>query len=109
MSLRLAVLPVAATPLDLPPLSVAPFVVLLLSIALLPLVAGHFWHSNRNKAFVASAFALSTAAWLVWYQYATGQPTIAALGYEMGKYVSFILLLGSLYTVSGGVVLTGSI
>ncbi|HKB41602.1 MAG TPA: sodium:proton antiporter [Gemmataceae bacterium] len=109
MSLCLAVLPLAAAPLDLPLLSVAPFVVLLLSIAVLPLVAGHFWHSNRNKVLVAAAFAVPTAAWLVWYQLATGEPTIAALGHEMVNYVSFILLLGSLYTVSGGVLLAGDI
>ena len=30
--------------------SVAPFALMLLSIALLPLVAGHLWEHNRNKA-----------------------------------------------------------
>ncbi|MBI1917509.1 MAG: sodium:proton antiporter [Planctomycetes bacterium] len=99
----------AKGPLDLPVLSVAPFVLLLLTIAVLPLAAGHFWHKNRNKAIVAAIFAVPTAAWLAWYQAATGQPTIAALGHEMGKYVSFILLLGSLYTVSGGILLAGDL
>src|SRR5262249_39020292 len=82
---------------------------LLLAIAGLPLAAGPFWHSNRNKALVAAAFAVPTAAWLAWYQAVTGQPALAALGDEMAKYVSFILLLGSLYTVSGGIVLTGDL
>src|SRR5262245_31467944 len=95
--------------LDLPIWSVAPFVLLLFAIALLPLVAGHWWHSNRNKALVAALFALPTAAYLVYVEKSTGQPALRALGHELGQYVSFIILLGSLYTVSGGIVLRGDI
>ena len=36
--------------------SVAPFGLLLLCIAVLPLVAGHFWDSNRNKALLCVGF-----------------------------------------------------
>jgi hypothetical protein len=48
-------------PLDLPVWSVAPFALLLLAIAVLPLAAGHWWHRNRNKALVAALFALPAA------------------------------------------------
>jgi Na+/H+ antiporter NhaD/arsenite permease-like protein len=94
-------------PLDLPAWSVAPFVLLLLAIALLPLAAGHWWHHNRNKAIVAALCGIPAAAYLVYVQLATGQPALAALAYELVQYVSFIILLGSLYTVSGGIVLAG--
>ena len=90
---------------ELPTWSVAPFVLLLLCIALLPLAAGHWWHRNRNRALVAAGFALPVGAYLVYLQLAEGQPTIPLLAHELMNYVSFILLLGSLYTVSGGIVL----
>ena len=99
----------AHVPTDLPAWSVAPFVGLLLAIAVLPLVAGHWWHSNRNKALVAAGFGVPAAGYLVAVQLATGQGTLAALGHELANYVSFLILLGSLYIVSGGILLSGDI
>ena len=89
-------------PLQLPFWSVIPFIVLLLAIALLPLVAGHFWESNRNKAIVAAIISVPVALYLigVW-----GEAGMAALLHEMSGYGSFIILLASLYTVSGGIAL----
>ena len=40
---------------QLPLWSVVPFGLMLLCIAVLPLVAGHFWESNRNKALLSMA------------------------------------------------------
>ncbi len=94
---------------DLPVWSAGPFVLLLLSIAILPLIAPHWWHRNRNRAIVSAAFALPVAAYLAYAQWATGQDTLAPLGHELKNYVFFIVLLGSLYTVSGGIVITGDI
>ena len=93
--------------LDLPVWSIAPFVLLLLAIALLPLVASHWWHSNVHRALVAAGFALPVAAYLVYVQIATGQDTFHPLLHEMQNYFSFIVLLGSLYVVSGGIVVGG--
>ena len=45
--------------------SLAPFALLLGAIAILPLVANHFWESNRNKAIVAIARKLLVAIWHV--------------------------------------------
>src|SRR4051812_39565446 len=61
-----------AAHLDLPLWSVAPFGMLLLTIAILPLVASHWWHSNVNRALVAAGFALPVAAYLIYVQFATG-------------------------------------
>ena len=91
--------------LDVPVWSAAPFVLLLLAIALLPLTAGHFWHSNRNKALVMVLFAAPVAVYLVH----SGPDHTHALLHAVGEYASFIILLGSLYTVSGGIVLRGDI
>src|SRR5262245_23874597 len=90
--------------LDLPVWSVAPFVALLLCIAVLPLAAGHWWHSNRNKGLVAALVAVPTALYLLVVHLTTEQQALPVLGHELLKYVEFIVLLGSLYVVAGGVV-----
>ncbi len=95
--------------MDLPVWSVVPFVALLLAIAVLPLAAEQWWHRNRNKAIVALGLGLPTALYLVYVQAATGQPAVAHLAHELAGYVSFILLLGALYIIAGGIVLMGDI
>jgi Na+/H+ antiporter NhaD/arsenite permease-like protein len=89
--------------MDVPLLSIVPFCVLLLAIAVLPLVAPHFWHSNLNRALVALALALPIAGFLV----GRGQPGLSALAHALVEYGEFILLLGSLYVVAGGIVVEG--
>ncbi|HYD99836.1 MAG TPA: sodium:proton antiporter [Alphaproteobacteria bacterium] len=83
-----------------------PFVGILLSIALMPLLTPHFWHHHYGKvsAFWALAFMLPFAQ-------AFG-PALA--GYELLhtlllEYLPFIILLFALFTVAGGVRVTGSI
>jgi Na+/H+ antiporter NhaD/arsenite permease-like protein len=87
---------------SVPVLWAAPFALLLLSIAVLPLMAAHWWERNRNKAIVAAAAALPVVAWAL-----TNRP--AALGHAAHEYVAFVLLLGSLYVVSGGLFLGGDL
>ncbi len=86
---------------DLHPLSVVPFVGLLLSIAIFPLVVPHFWHSNLNRGIVAGAFAIP----VVFYLLSFGEAGTHALEESLHEYFAFIVLLGSLYTVSGGILL----
>ena len=50
---------------ELSPWSVVPFALLLLAIAVLPLVAGHFWERNRNKAIVAAIASAPVIAYLL--------------------------------------------
>ena len=91
---------------SLPLVSVAPFAGLLLAIALLPLFAGHFWESNARKAVVAAAFALPVAAWLLLAHGAQGGHALVEKGEE---FAAFIVLLGSLYVISGGIHVGGSL
>jgi Na+/H+ antiporter NhaD/arsenite permease-like protein len=86
---------------DVPAWSVAPFAVLLLCIAVLPLAAEHFWHKNRNRALVAGLCALPAVIFLARY----GAPGWLALGEALCEYFAFIVLLGALFTVAGGIVL----
>jgi Na+/H+ antiporter NhaD/arsenite permease-like protein len=97
----------------LPWWSVLPFAGLLLSIALLPMVAEHWWHHNRNQLLVAAGWASPVFAYLV-YLALTDDGTLghdAAHGLEhaIAEYVSFIALLGSLYVISGGILLRGDL
>ena len=91
---------------ELPVWTVLPFAGLLLSIALLPLAAPHVWESNRNKGFVALSFSLPVVAYLggVW-----GDAGWHHLVEKAREYVSFILLLGSLFVITGGIHVRGSL
>lgn len=81
---------------------VLPFAGLLLAIALLPLAVPHFWEKNRHKALIAAAFAAPIAALLL-----VEQP--AALLHTGVEYAAFIILLGALFVISGGICLHGDI
>jgi Na+/H+ antiporter NhaD/arsenite permease-like protein len=96
-------------PLQLPFWSVGPFVLLLVCIAVMPLAAGHFWHNDRNKGIVVFVLAVPVVLYLAYLRVTTGQHTLTPLIHELAKYASFIILLGSLYTVTGGIVISGNV
>jgi len=85
---------------------VAPFACMLLSIAVMPLAVPHFWHHHYGKVA-----AFWSVAFLV--------PFALFHGYELAiysvvhtialEYVSFLILLFSLFTIAGGVCLRGSL
>jgi Na+/H+ antiporter NhaD/arsenite permease-like protein len=95
--------------MDLPIWSAIPFVLLLLCIAVMPLAAERFWHNDRNKGIIVAVLAAPVIAYLAYLQLATGHPALTPLFHEIGKYISFILLLGSLYVVAGGIVVRGHV
>ncbi|MEO8070259.1 MAG: sodium:proton antiporter [Acidobacteriota bacterium] len=81
---------------------IVPFAALLLGIAVLPLVVPHFWEPNRNKLIVSGVLGLP-----VLVLYARFAPHVIA---DTGAdYVSFMVLLGSLFVISGGVFLDGDL
>ena len=85
---------------------VVPFACMLLSIAVMPLAVPHFWHHHYGKvaAFWSVAFLVPFALFhgfeLALYSVVH---TIAL------EYVSFLILLFSLFTIAGGVCLRGSL
>src|SRR5262245_31092443 len=93
----------------LPAWSAAPFVLLLLCIAVLPLAAHHWWENNRNRIIVSFGFAVVAGAYLLLMGPVTGGESIRRLNHELAEYASFIILLASLYTVAGGIALTGDL
>lgn len=85
-------------------LAVLPFVLMLGSIAVFPLFAAHFWEHNRNKLLVAVGLSVPPAAYL----FATGLG--AHLWHTMVfDYVPFVILLGALFVITGGIAVTGDI
>jgi len=90
----------------LPVLAIAPFALLLLSIAVFPLAAPHWWEHNRNKGIVAASLAGPLTVYLVM---AFGQVGVHAILHELQEYVSFISLLAALFVISGGIYVRGSL
>ena len=83
---------------------IIPFIGILLSIAIFPLINEHFWHNHFGKI---SAF------WAIIFSF----PFIFKAGFSASfyyfshaiflEYIPFIVLLFALFTISGGIVLRG--
>ena len=84
---------------------ILPFALLLGSIAVCPLINMHFWEHHYPK--FAIVLGLVTAVYYL-FIFPEVQDSRAAWFHEMKEYVSFIALLGSLYIVSGGIMINVS-
>ncbi|QIG47036.1 sodium:proton antiporter [Nordella sp. HKS 07] len=83
-----------------------PFLGILLSIALLPLLAHDFWEHHQGK-IAAFWAALVLLPLFTLFDSATAT---AAIGHAIVlEYIPFILLLLALFTVAGGIVLRGNL
>jgi Na+/H+ antiporter NhaD/arsenite permease-like protein len=82
--------------------SVAPFVLLLACIAILPLVAARFWEHHGNKALVSLLLSVPVAVWLLRHE-------PQALLHTLHEYASFLILLASLFVVAGGIHVGGDL
>ncbi len=109
---------------SLPPIwACAPFVAILLCIALLPLISSteHWWESNKNRLGVSLVLAALTLLYYalvqpMTYNHATMQTysgvksVIHILEHAvLIEYIPFIVLLFSLYVISGGISLKGDL
>lgn len=83
-----------------------PFVGILLSIAVFPLAAPHFWHHHFGKvaAVWGLAFALPFSI-----AHGFGLTGGQILHTALLEYVPFVILLWSLFTISGGILVTGNL
>ncbi|MFN0196908.1 MAG: sodium:proton antiporter [Planctomycetaceae bacterium] len=90
----------------LPTWTVMPFVALLLCIAILPLAAGHWWEHNRNKGIVVAIFSIPVVLYFI---STFGTDGVHELEHKLKEYISFIALLGSLFVISGGIYVRGSL
>jgi Na+/H+ antiporter NhaD/arsenite permease-like protein len=85
----------------LPWWTVLPFVGMLATIALGPQLMPHFWERPRNQLLVALAWSTPAVACMLWL--AHGEAALHALTHAGLEYLSFIVLLGSLFVISGGI------
>jgi len=83
-----------------------PFAALLLSIAVFPLVAGHWWEHNKNKGIISAACAIPIA---IYFVSAFGQTGVHNLIEKGEEYLSFMVLLTSLFVITGGIYIRGSL
>src|SRR5437763_6532232 len=99
----------AATALDGATMSwvwALPFLAILLSIAIGPLLFQRIWHRHYGKIVALwSASALIPIAVFA----GAGAALDAFVHAMLGDYLSFIVLLFALYTVAGGILVTGDL
>jgi len=90
----------------LSPLWGVPFAGLLLSIAIMPLLAPKLWHHHYGK--VAAAWAL---AFLVPFglNFGAAEAVHEIVHVLLGEYLPFILLLAALFAVAGGIYIRGNL
>lgn len=89
---------------SLPLWSALPFAGILLSIAVFPLVAPHFWHRHYPKVSVFWAIVLAVP-----FVFAYGSYALHAIAHiYLIDYIPFLILLFGLFTVSGGIVVRGA-
>ena len=103
--------------------AVIPFVCLLLSIAILPLfrTTEHWWEDNRNRLLLSLSLSVCVLVyyWLVHPGVIDHDSGKLISGFEavhkvlnhalLQEYIPFIVLLFSLYTISGGIQLKGDL
>ncbi len=90
--------------ISIPLISLLPFILMLASIAVFPLFWNHFWEKNKNKLIIAIILSVPIIIYML----------ASSLGHELFEtmvfdYIPFIILLGSLFTITGGIYLTGDI
>ncbi|MDY0076206.1 MAG: sodium:proton antiporter [Bacteroidales bacterium] len=81
-----------------------PFAIILLFIAIGPLFFHHWWENNRNKLIVSLVLGIPASVWMIYNGY-----THELIHQMLSDYVPFIVLLGSLFVITGGIQLKGDI
>ena len=90
---------------DLSLVYIIPFVGILLSIAVLPLIANHFWEENYGKISLFWALAFYVPFLFTGFDFAIHE-LVKVIATE---YIPFIIILFSLYTISGGILIKGEL
>lgn len=81
-----------------------PFVLMLAMIAVGPLMFHHWWENNKNKLIVSLVLGVPIAIYLI-----INGMTHNLVHQVMFDYIPFIILLGALFTITGGIHLRGDI
>jgi Na+/H+ antiporter NhaD/arsenite permease-like protein len=79
---------------------------MLLTIAIAPLVAEHFWENNRNKLIFTAIISVITVVILSLPAFGLGGAIVHNILYD---YIPFVMLLLALFVVTGGIRISGDI
>lgn len=89
---------------SIPLWALIPFVIMLAMIAVGPLMFHHWWENNRNKLIVSIALGIPVSIYLI-----INGMTDNLMHQILFDYVPFIVLLGALFAITGGIHLRGDI
>ncbi|MDD3629754.1 MAG: sodium:proton antiporter [Bacteroidales bacterium] len=89
---------------DIPLWAIIPFVLMLLAIAICPLALPAWWEKNKNKLLISLLLGVPTAIWMIAQGFSSNLADSLIF-----DYIPFIILLGSLFTITGGIHLRGDI
>src|SRR5437588_1264091 len=89
----------------LPAWSALPFAGILLSIALFPLAAPRVWHRHYPKVALGWAAILAVPFVAAYRADAVGE----ILHTAVAEYLPFVILLGALFTIGGGIYIRGTL
>lgn len=81
-----------------------PFVIMLLAIAVGPLIADRWWGENKNKLLVSLFLSIPVTIYML--VNGLSENLIDTVAYD---YIPFMVLLGSLFVITGGIHLSGDI
>lgn len=90
----------------LSPLWGLPFAGILLSIALMPLLAPSFWHHHYGKVSAGWALAFLLPFAVIYGVALAGAQFVHAL---LAEYIPFVILLTALFAVAGGIHVRGNL
>ena len=85
--------------------AITPFALLLMCIALFPLLNPHWWEHNQNKGMIVALLGLP----VIGYLFTFGHHGLEAMEHSGKEYLSFLILLGSLFIISGGIYVRGAL
>ena len=94
----------AHTDASIPIWALIPFIIMLAMIAIGPLMFHHWWEENKNKLIVSLVLGVPTAIYLI-----TQNLSHELVHQLLFDYVPFIILLGALFVITGGIHLEGDI
>ena len=86
--------------MDFPISSIGPFVLMLLAMAIVPSIAPQWWPRNSNKLLLSILISIPILIVVL-----TTAPHL--LLNSMKDYFSFMVLLGALFVISGGILIKG--
>jgi Na+/H+ antiporter NhaD/arsenite permease-like protein len=89
---------------NIPLYTIIPFILMLGSIALFPLFSNKFWLKNKNKLLIAIIISIPVVVWLL-----LNNLEFRLIKSVVFDYLPFIILLGSLFVITGGIFLTSDI